>query len=157
MRSQTGNALVEFALVLPVVLLVTFGIIGVGRYAYFGMVVANAARAGAQYGAQPGNGASADTAGMINAAEADAANNGVATVTSPAPSATSFCMYWDWSTPNPASNPTPDPGCSPSTGTKQALVYVQVTVTGTAKSGFNVPFLPSQVTITQTATQRVTQ
>lgn len=158
MRHEAGNAIIEFALVLPFLLLITLGIIALGRYTYFGIVVANAARAGAYYGAQPGGGGSADTAGMIAAAENDAANNGVGVVTSPAPSATSFCMYWVATTPNPSPNPTSNPTCAQTTGSDILINYVKVTVTGNATSGLpNVPFLPSKITITSTATQRVQQ
>lgn len=158
-RGRSGNAIVEFALVLPFALLITLGIIALSRYAYLGIVVANAARAGALYGAQQGGAGSNDRAGMIAAAENDAAGNGVGTITSPAPSPTTFCMYWVYSTPLPSANPSPNPGCSPSvTGSKTAVVYVSVQVTGKATSGLpNVPFLPSNFTITSTATQRVQQ
>jgi len=158
-RGQTGNAIVEFALILPFMLLVTLGVIALSRYAYLGIVVANAAHAGAAYGAQLNGGGSNDAAGMIAAAEKDAAGNGVGTITSPAPSPTTFCMYWVYSSPLPSANPSPNPGCSPSVaGTKTAIVYVSVQVTGKASSGLpNVPFLPSQMTITSTATERVQQ
>lgn len=158
-QRQAGNAIVEFALILPFLILVTTGIIALGRYAYFGIVVANAARAGALYGAQPGGGGSADTAGMIAAAEKDAANNGVGTITaSPMPTATSYCMYWVATTPNPSPNPTANPTCAQTSGSNILINYVQVTVTGHANSGLpKLPFLPSTVTITSTAVQRVQQ
>lgn len=158
MRQQTGNAIVEFALVLPFLLLVTMSIIALGRYTYFGIVVANAARAGALYGAQPGGGGDVDAAGMIAAAENDAANNGVGTVTSPSPSATGYCMTWVASTPFPSPNPTSNPSCTNTSGSNILINYVSVTVTGKASSGLpRLPFLPSTITITRTAVQRVQQ
>ncbi|HEY1976091.1 MAG TPA: TadE/TadG family type IV pilus assembly protein [Candidatus Baltobacteraceae bacterium] len=156
---QAGNAIVEFALVLPFLLLITLGIIALGRYTYFGIVVANAARAGALYGAQPGGGAAEDSAGMILAAENDMSNNGVGSVaSSPAPTATKYCMYWVATTPNPSPNPTANPTCAQTSYPNIAVQYVTVTLTGKASSGLpRVPFLPSTITVTRTAVQRVQQ
>lgn len=50
-RRHTGQALVEFALVLPVFLLVLFGLIDVGRYVYMNSTLSQAAREGARVGA----------------------------------------------------------------------------------------------------------
>jgi Flp pilus assembly protein TadG len=158
-RRQTGAALVEFALILPFMLVITLGIIAIGRYAYFGMVVANAARAGASYGAQRNGGASEDTAGITAAAQADASGNGVGTITT-VTVPPSNCMIWVSTTPQPSPNPTADPGCAtplPTDHTQHILTYVTVTVTGTANAGFNVPFIPQMVTQTATATMRVGQ
>ena len=48
---RTGQALVEFALILPVFLLLLFGLIDVGRYVYMNTVLSQAAREGARLGA----------------------------------------------------------------------------------------------------------
>jgi Flp pilus assembly protein TadG len=58
-----GQALLETALMLPLLL----GIIEFGRVAYFSILVANAAHAGAHYGARSPASA-ADNAGMVQAA-----------------------------------------------------------------------------------------
>ena len=47
-RAESGAAIVELALVLPVLMAVLMGIIEVGRYAYLGIVAAHAARSGAE-------------------------------------------------------------------------------------------------------------
>ena len=49
-RRPLGQALVEFALVLPVFLLIVFGIIDVGRYVYVNNAFNQAAREAARYG-----------------------------------------------------------------------------------------------------------
>ena len=49
-RRPLGQALVEFALVLPVFLLIVFGIIDVGRYVYMNNAFNQAAREAARYG-----------------------------------------------------------------------------------------------------------
>lgn len=48
-KRQRGDGLVEFALVLPVLLLLIFGILDGGRAVYAYHVVANSAREGARY------------------------------------------------------------------------------------------------------------
>ncbi len=51
MRNQTGSAAVEFALVLPLLLLILFGTIEYGILMYDQSVITNAAREGARWGA----------------------------------------------------------------------------------------------------------
>jgi len=50
--TESGQALIETALVLPLLVFLLLGIIELGRYAGIAIEVANAARAGAVYGAQ---------------------------------------------------------------------------------------------------------
>jgi len=75
LRSERGESLLEFALLLPFLLLMLLGVIEVGRYAYIDILVGNAARAGAAYGTQTSITA-ADTAGIQTAAQNDFRNNG---------------------------------------------------------------------------------
>ena len=49
-RGQQGAATVEFALILPVLLLLVSGIIDLGHYWYLGHVLSDASREGARYG-----------------------------------------------------------------------------------------------------------
>jgi Flp pilus assembly protein TadG len=70
---ETGSALVETAAVLPLLITILIGGAELARVAYAAIEVSNAARAGAQYGAQNGFTAS-DPTGIANAAAADAAN-----------------------------------------------------------------------------------
>lgn len=65
-----GAAVVEFALVLPVVLLFLIGVVDFGRLFVIGIGVSGAAEAGAQYGAQTAA-TSKDTVGMRIAANGD--------------------------------------------------------------------------------------
>jgi len=61
---ECGDGLVEFALILPVLMLVLMGIVDLGRAVYAYSVVANSAREGVRYGiCKPG-----DTVGMTNVA-----------------------------------------------------------------------------------------
>ncbi len=50
-RDRRGQALVEFALVVPIFLLLLFGLIDVGRYVYVSNAFNQAAREAARYGA----------------------------------------------------------------------------------------------------------
>src|SRR5258708_393318 len=73
-RPQCGQALTEMAFVLPLLLILALGVIEVGRYAYIAILVGNAARAGAAYGAQSKQ-QSNDSTGMHNAAQYDFAGS----------------------------------------------------------------------------------
>ena len=52
-RSESGGALAELAVGLPILLLLAVGVADYARIYYTGITVANAARAGAVYGADP--------------------------------------------------------------------------------------------------------
>ncbi|HEV3482794.1 MAG TPA: TadE/TadG family type IV pilus assembly protein [Candidatus Acidoferrales bacterium] len=61
--SDSGQSLVELALLTPLLLLLALGVIEMGRYMYIGIVVGNAARAGASFGVvRPGDGPGITTA-----------------------------------------------------------------------------------------------
>lgn len=55
-RKSRGQALAEFALVIPVFLLLLYGIIEFGRYVYTVQILNNAAREGARYAIVHGSG-----------------------------------------------------------------------------------------------------
>jgi Flp pilus assembly protein TadG len=138
-------------LALPLLILLLVGLVEIGRYAYFAILVGNAARAGAQYGA--GSLAKAvDVSGMENAALNDGQNVAGLTVASPAPS--TFCQCYNGTT-------TTAIGCS-NTSTQCPLtgyhrnVYVQVTAHGSFSPLFTYPGLPASFVVTRTATMRVT-
>lgn len=72
-RDDRGQALVETALVLPLLFLLLLGAAELGRVAYAAIEISNAARAGAQYGSQDA-GTMGDTNGITTAAQNDASN-----------------------------------------------------------------------------------
>src|SRR5689334_23331168 len=83
---ERGAAIVEFAVALPLMIVVLIGIIDFARVSYTAMAVSNAARAGVLYGSQS-NARAVDTAGIQNAAMMSAQNDiGPITAT-----ATNFC------------------------------------------------------------------
>ncbi len=78
---EAGQALVETAVIFPILITLLLGTVELARVVYAAIEVSNAARAGAQYGAQSGFTAS-DTTGIATAATNDAANLTGLTVTS---------------------------------------------------------------------------
>lgn len=116
-RSQCGASVVELAVVIPALALLLLGAIDFGRAYYLSIEVANAARAGVQYGVRN----SSDIAGMQNAALADGADvPGLNAV------ATSGCECSDGS--NSVLNCANPPTCG---GPSGPVNYVQVSTTAT--------------------------
>jgi Flp pilus assembly protein TadG len=140
LRNESGTSMVEFAVLAPVFVFMLVGIIEVGRYIFFAILAANAARAGVQYGAQNLTTVH-DTAGIQNAALADAQNLSNLTA-SPAP----YC-----STGNGALLPC-SIGVTPSSSVEY---YVKVKVSGTFRSLLNYPGIPNNVPVSGTAIMRV--
>ena len=117
-RSQAGSSLVELAIVLPFLSLLALGAIDFGRAYYLSIEVANAARAGVQYGVKN----STDLAGMQNAAYSDGVD-----VPGLVASATSGCECSD------GTNSVPSCGAPPACGTGSIYLvnYVQVNTSAT--------------------------
>ena len=72
-RARKGQAIVELALLIFLLMIILMGLIDFARVFHAAVTVADAARAGAQYGAR-NNTFSGDFAGMTTAAEEDAVN-----------------------------------------------------------------------------------
>ena len=142
-RSFGGQTVLELALMLPLMLLLLVGLIEIGRFAYFDILVSNAARAGAQYGAQSLIQA-ADKTGIETAAQSDGRNT--MTIT---PAQMCGCTA--------ATLAICPPGGGGGGGCGRPLVYVQVTATETYSSLFNYPGIPTSMTLTSTSTMRVSQ
>ena len=131
LAAERGTSLLEMALVLPALLLLLLGIIDVGRYAQFNIEVANAAHAGAQYGAQSPITA-ADTTGIANAAVNDAQD-----ILTTSQVSSSACMC------NGAGA-----ACTFTCSSADSVTYVQVTTTGMFRSLFGYVGVPSSVSKT---------
>ena len=144
-RSERGAALVEAALVLPLLLLIVVGTIDFGRVMYALLAVQGAARAGASYGAQS-NIKAFDTDGIRNAATTAAADTSGFTVTAPAAGSTPTCKCWNGST---------ESAMAACTSTCTGTIRLYVTVTGQktfTTAGY--PGIPSSLTITRSVTMR---
>jgi Flp pilus assembly protein TadG len=156
---QSGQALIELALILPILLGLTLGVIEIGRFAYIGILIGNAARAGAAYGAQS-NEQSSDSAGIINAANYDfaGATTGSTTkangqlVTKLTVTNSTYCGCDNAGTLGPAlvcsSKLNPTAGTCV---TGRWVVVVSVTATGSFNSLFTYPGIPNPLVITRTA------
>ena len=141
-RADAGQAIAEMAVIAPLLLLLLIGLVEVGRFANFSILVGNAAHAGVQYGSQ-NLVTAADNAGMQNAALADAQNVAGLTAT-----ATHFCKCSDGS----ASTCLPT-DCAAS----HRLLYVQVDTTGTFPSLLHYPGVLGSLQINGHATMRAAQ
>jgi len=163
--SEQGQNLVELALLTPVLLILVVGLVEMGRYASAAILVGNAARAGAQYGAQ-GLAQAADQAGIKCAAENESNN----TATCPSSNPTNLAVTFPIGN-NPSVCACDSSGTitawaacpSACSGSQHTVVAVQVTASGTfnplfnyAKPLFGSLTIPS-LTISSTATERVAQ
>jgi Flp pilus assembly protein TadG len=159
LRSQSGQSLVEVALLTPLLLAMVLGAIEIGRYAYISILVGNAAHAGALYGSQ--SLANSVSPNITLAAQNDFQNNGQKTgnlnvtyndscgcdnggTLTYLGQLTSACLAIDATTACPGSN-------------NHWVVMVSVTASGTFQSLFNYPWIPSSITVTRTSSLRVNQ
>jgi Flp pilus assembly protein TadG len=144
---ERGQSLVELAFVVPLLLLLMVGIIEIGRFAYYSILVASAARAGAIYGAQS-LATAKDTTGISTAGTNDAP--GITAPNSLIVSSTQRC------------------GCSTAAlgacgalavcvKPQHPLVYVRVKADGSFESLFNYPGLPGTFKVTSIEEMRVAQ
>jgi Flp pilus assembly protein TadG len=136
---EKGQAMMEFALLLPVLLILLLGIIEFGRAAYYAIEVADAARAGAQYGSQ--SLADAANPGNIAAAAQNNAQDMGGALTVNAPQTACVC---------------PGGGvagsCEAALACCYPLVYLTVTTTYNFTPLFNYPGLPTTYNLTGSST-----
>ncbi len=147
--AQTGQSLLEFALLLPSLCLLLIGVVDLGRAAYMSIVVSHGAAAAVQYGAQNSKTA-ADSAGMKTAATQDASVVQAANVT-----ATTKCGC-DYGT-GASCNPLPTGACDSSLSCPggQVVQCVQVTTNASFDSLLQWPGLPSSYQANGHAVMRV--
>jgi Flp pilus assembly protein TadG len=154
--SPSGQSLLEVALLTPLLLALLLGVIELGRYAYFSILVGNAARAGAAYGAQ-NLVLSGDLTGIQTAADNDFQNNGQnISKLSVIPSTSCGCDSNGTVTPASSCSTAADP----TAGTCISghwVVMVSVTASGTINPLFNYPGIPKSLTVSNMATLRVAQ
>lgn len=124
---QKGQAFIELALTLPILLALTIGIIEMGRLAYYQIEVSNAARAGAQFGAQSlGN--APNVSAITSAAQFDAPD--IAGTLAVVPVESCGC---------PGAAPGTPANCGAAQGCAYPIVYVTVTTTYPFSPLFNYP------------------
>jgi len=141
--SEVGGAMVELAVVLPVLVLIAIGVMDYGRVYFTSIAVVNAARAGAEWGAQGGLGAySTDAVGIRTFAQNDGAEVGTITITSNRVCRCSSTVV----TCATASD------CGGGYG--PAMEFVEVTATKAVPLLLRYPGLPASITISRTAVFR---
>lgn len=140
-----GQALVELALILPMLILLLTGTAEVGVIAYAAIEVSNAALAGVSYGAQSHTTAS-DSANILLAATQDAPN-----LTNISATQTLACTCSDGTAITCATAGTScvSPG--------RIIETVTVNTSAPINTLFHFPGIPSTLTLTGSATMRVEQ
>lgn len=134
---RKGQSVVEIALAAPVLALLLVATTDFARVFYASIEVANAARAGVQYGVQNYN-TGVDYTGMKNAALNDGSN-----ISGLAASASEFCQC------NNATVACSPPQCS------QPKIFVQVTTTATFSTLLHYPGMSSSIPLSSTAVMEV--
>jgi Flp pilus assembly protein TadG len=142
--NQAGTAMLEFAIIAPMLILLVIGLIEMGRYLNYAVLVGDASRAGVQYGSQTLETA-IDFTGMQTAAKNDGQNTTGMTAI-----ATNSCQCADLSPCDPTHNP---PDCQ--NAGNHRILWVTVTTTGNFTSMFHYPGLPNTFTVVQAATRQV--
>jgi Flp pilus assembly protein TadG len=144
-RKQRGQAMVELAIALPILLLLTLGVIEFGRAAYYSIEVSDAARAGAQYGSQ----SLADAANTVNITQAalNSAQDISAGITfNPPPAQSCVC---------PGTAAVTGGDCTGLLGCFYPMVYVTVTTKYTLDTLFQYPGLPTSFSLNGSSTMPV--
>jgi Flp pilus assembly protein TadG len=150
---ESGQTLVELALMIPFLLLLMLGIVEIGRYAYLGILVGNAARAGTAYGMQSLP-QSVDTGGIAAAAANDFQRNGQAAANLTVTSSVS-CGCDTAGTVASQACIGGTAGSCPGGGTW--VVTLSVTASGTFASIFRYPLIPSSISFSRLSSMRVRQ
>jgi Flp pilus assembly protein TadG len=136
-RSSSGAAALELAVVFPILVVVIIGAVEYGRVFYTSVTVANAARAGAEWGSQAPN-QYGDTVGMRIFAQQDGNDAGNLSI-----SANRVCKC----------GTSADPGCG-ACASLAPDVFIDVTATKKLAMLLKYPGLPDTVTIARKATFR---
>lgn len=146
--SDSGQALIETAFIVPVLALILIGAAEFARLAYAAIEVSNAARAAVQYGAQ--NVVTAiDTTGMQAAAQSDAYN--LANLTVPTPTTSCQCVTNGVAVPDVCT----DQLCGTAGG--YLAQTLQVTTATSFDPLIHIPGLPTTITLQGYAAQEVLQ
>ena len=152
-RTDAGGALVELALVLPVLILVFVGTVDFGRVFYASQSLTNAARAGAQYGAaSPAQ--SGDFAGMEATAVAATNTTGITAAASRLCQCASDTGVFSATTPVANTCTAPAAVSCPGGGHLVITVTVTTTKTFTTIMAGGLPGFMQSMTLTRSATQR---
>lgn len=149
--AESGQTLLEFALMLPFMMLLLLGIAEIGRAAFMTITVNNGATAGVEWGSQNSTGASpGGIIAMQNAATADAIVTGMTAT------ATYGCIC-DYGSGISCNQPLDPAQCTISCPGGQVVDCVQVTTHLDFDSLFHYPGLPQTFQANGKAVERVRQ
>jgi len=137
--------MVELAIALPILLLLTLGVIEFGRAAYYGIEVSDAARAGAQYGAQ-GLAYSANSNNITQAALNSVPDIGAGLMTVTGVNQSCVC---------PGTGTVTGVACEGQLGCPYPMVYVTVTTNYPLSTLFQYPGLPPSFNLNGSSTMPV--
>ena len=154
---ESGQALIELAISLPLLLLLLLGAAEFGRMAYMAIEVADAAKAAAQYAAQDET-TSLDTAGILLVAQQNApyvANNCTSFTAAASPNPKNFCTCMTSGVPNPT---TPSSAACTAACTGYIVHVVQITTTASCNPIFHATgFSGANISLSGSAVQEVLQ
>jgi Flp pilus assembly protein TadG len=157
-RSESGNAIVELAVALPMMVMLLVGTADFARVFYQAIELTNAARAGVQWGARD-PGSAVDSDGMRTAAINAVNITGMTFPVAP-PWYTCECANaaGTFSPTSPGPNNCTDPPATscPSAGTFR-VITVSVTVTKTFNTIARYPGIPASIPLSRTAIMRVSE
>jgi len=145
---ESGQALVETALTMPVLLLMLVGAVEFGRVAYAAIEVANSAKAAVQYGAQ-NPGTSTDTTTMETVAVAEAADYGISLNTPITVAPSCSCAKLGVATSTSCTST----ACAAGGG--YLIKTLTVTTSAPFRPVFHIPGLPTSYTVSGRAVQEV--
>jgi Flp pilus assembly protein TadG len=152
---QSGQALIELAISLPLLLLLLLGAAEFGRMAYMAIEVSDAAKAAVQYGAQDAT-TMIDTSGIQLAAQQNApyvANYCTSFSATVSPDPKNFCTCMTNGTPNPT---TPSAAACTAACAGYVVHVLQVTTTASCNPIFHATgFSSANITLNGSAVQEV--
>jgi Flp pilus assembly protein TadG len=152
--SQSGQSLVEVALITPLLLLLLIGVIEMGRFAYIGILVGSAAKAGAAYASQSLEDAAPSMVANVQSAVNNDFQNNLPSAPALTVQITNSCgCDSGGSITSAVCNGTTTAGTCPAGSHWVVMAVVQCT--GTFSSLFKFPGIPKQLTISRTAIMRV--
>jgi Flp pilus assembly protein TadG len=142
-NSERGAALVEMAVVTPLLIVLMVGVVDMARTFYMALELTNAARAGAQAGSKTASGfSSADVQ-----AAAEAASPQIAPYTVATPTQSCFCIN--------ASGASTAHSCTTACPTTEYLaVYVTVTASKQFQTVMHFPGIPDTLDLSRSVTMR---
>jgi Flp pilus assembly protein TadG len=162
-RSERGQTLLEFALVLPFLMVLGVGVIDVGRAIYYTIAVNNAAAAGVEYGSKdPIYASPAHYGDMKQSAQCDANGgtgnncpNGILALSNITATSGCLCDNGGGTAAESCSYPIVTNDCTLQCNSGKVVECVQVTTTASFNPIFGYPGLPTSYTANGRAVMRV--